>query len=65
MSTLIIGFIAGVFGAAYFVYGKRQQKFSPMLCGVLLGVYPYFTSNPFILVIVGMALLATPFFTDF
>jgi hypothetical protein len=65
LSTLIIGFIAGVFGAAYFVYGKRQQKFSPMLCGVLLGVYPYFTSNPFILVIVGMALLATPFFTDF
>lgn len=65
MSTLIIGFIAGVFGMAYFVYGKRQQKFSPMLCGVLLGVYPYFTDNPYILTLVGAALLAVPFFTDF
>ena len=64
MTTFIIGFIAGVFGMAYFVYGKRQQKFAPMLCGVLLGVYPYFTSNPFILAIVGVALLAAPFFTD-
>ncbi len=65
MSTLIIGFIAGVIGAAYFVYGKRQQKFAPMLCGVLLGIYPLFTSNPYVLTIVGAALLAVPFFTDF
>ena len=65
MSTLIIGFIAGIFGMAYFVYGKRQQKFAPMLCGVLLGVYPYFTDNPYVLVIIGAALLAAPFFVDF
>ncbi len=65
MSTLIIGFIAGVIGMAYFVYGKRQQKFAPMLCGVLLGLCPMFTGNPYVLTIVSAALLATPFFTDF
>ncbi|MBV8633646.1 MAG: hypothetical protein JO002_04085 [Burkholderiaceae bacterium] len=65
LSTFIIGFIAGVFGMAYFVYGKRQQKFAPMLCGVLLGIYPYMTSNPYVLVLIGAALLAVPFFTDF
>lgn len=65
LSALIIGFIAGVFGMAYFVYGKRQQKLAPMLCGVLLGIYPWMTDDPYILVLVGAALLAVPFFTDF
>lgn len=65
MSALFIGMLAGVIGAAYFVYGKRQEKFAPMLAGVMLGIYPFFTSNPYLLVIIGAALMAVPFFTDF
>jgi hypothetical protein len=65
MNGLIIGLIAGVFGAAYFVYGKRQSKFSPMISGVLLCVYPYFTDSMLWLCVIGAVLLAAPFVADF
>jgi len=65
LSALLIGLIGGVIGLAYFTYGKRQQKFAPMLAGVLLGIFPLFTDNPWILAIIGVALMAAPFFIDF
>jgi hypothetical protein len=65
MNELIIGLISGVFGMAYFVYGKRQSKFSPMICGVLLCVYSYFTDNLVWLCVIGAVLLVVPFVTDF
>ena len=65
MNELFVGLIAGAFGAAYFVYGKRQQKFAPMICCVLLCVYPYATDSLLWLCIIGAVLLAVPFFTDF
>ena len=66
MNELAVGLIAGVFGTAYFVYGKRQMKFAPMICGVALCVYPYFTDNLVWLCVIGAVLLAVPFVvTDF
>jgi len=65
LSALIIGMIAGAIGTGYFIYGKRQQRFTPMLAGLLLGVYPFFTSNPLLLIVIGAALMAAPFYIDF
>jgi hypothetical protein len=65
LGNLIIGLTAGVIGMAYFAYGKRAQKFAPMLCGILLGLCPMFTDNLVILAVISAALLAAPFFTDF
>ena len=64
-SVLLIGMLAGVFGAAYFVYGKRQAKVTPMVAGVLLCVYPYFFESVLWLVVVGLLLLAAPFVIDY
>ena len=64
-STLLIGMLAGVFGAAYFVYGKRQARIVPLVSGVLLCVYPYFFESVLWLSIVGMLLLAAPFVIDY
>lgn len=64
MNQLFIGLIAGAFGMAYFVYGKRQAKFAPMFCGIALCVYPYLTDNLLWLSAIGAALLAIPFVTD-
>jgi hypothetical protein len=64
-SELLIGLIAGVFGVAYFVYGKKQVKLTPMIAGVLLCVYPYFFESLLWLVVVGVALLAAPFVIDY
>lgn len=64
-AALFIGLMTGVVGAAYFVYGKKQAKFMPMLCGALLCVYPWFIESVLWLSVVGLALMAAPFFIDF
>jgi hypothetical protein len=53
--------LAGVFGVAYFVYGKKQTKLVPMVAGVLLCIYPYFIDSVLWLSIVGILLIAAPF----
>ncbi len=65
MGALFIGMIAGAIGTGYFIYGKKQQKFVPMMAGVMLGIYPFFTTNPWLLILIGAALMAAPFFSDF
>ena len=65
MNELFAGMIAGVFGMAYFVYGKRQTKFAPMMCGVALCVYPYFIDSLVWLCVIGAVLLVVPFVVDF
>ena len=65
MEGLLVGFIAGVFGMAYFVYGKKQTKMSAMIAGVLLCVYPYFIESVLWQVVVGVVLLAAPFFIEY
>ena len=64
-SVLLIGMLAGVFGVAYFVYGKKQAKLVPMVAGVLLCIYPYFIEGVVWLSIVGILLLAAPFVIDY
>ena len=65
MNSFIVGIIAGAFGVGYFIYGKRQTKVVPMLAGVLLCIYPYFTDNLFWLSAIGILLLVVPFLVDF
>ena len=64
-TVLLIGMIAGVFGVAYFMYGKKQTKFVPMIAGILLCIYPYFFESVLWLCVVGIVLLAAPFVIDY
>jgi len=59
--NLFVGIITGGFGAAYFIYGKRQGKFIFMIDGIVLCVYPYLFSSLFWSVTVGLILIAVPF----
>ena len=63
-TSLVIGILTGAVGVAYFVYGKRQARFAPLIAGMLLCVYPYFVSSVKWLVVIGVALLAAPFMLD-
>ena len=65
MHNIVFGIIAGAFGTGYFMYGKRQARFVPLIAGMLLCVYPYFVSSVLGLAVVGIALLAAPFLIDF
>ena len=60
---LVIVFSAA--GMAFFMYGKKQLSFVPMLCGIALMIYPYFVSNTLPLVGIGAVLIAIPWFVRF
>ena len=62
--TILLAVFAGVLGTAYFVYGKKAGRFSFLLSGAALCVYPYFVESPWASALVGVALAAAPFFAE-
>lgn len=64
-TSLAFGILTGAIGMGYFIYGKRQAKFVPLLAGMILCVYPYFVQGVVWLVVIGLALMAAPFLIDF
>jgi len=64
MNALIVGIFTGALGVGYFIYGKRQAKFVPLIAGMLLCVYPYFVDGVGWLIAIGVALAAAPFLID-
>jgi len=64
-TSLAVGILTGAIGMGYFIYGKRQAKFVPLLAGMVLCVYPYFVQGVVWLVVIGLALMAAPFLIDF
>ena len=61
-SELLWGVLFSSIGIGYFIYGRRQSKLIPLLCGVALMIYPYFMPNITALVIVGAIFVAVPYF---
>lgn len=62
LGSLLLGLLSGIIGMAYFMWGKRQTRYAPMVCGLLLCVYPYLVSGLPWQILVGLALGAAPFF---
>ena len=52
----------GSVGLGFFVYGKKQRAVVPLVCGLVLMTLPYFISNNIVLVAIGTALIALPYF---
>jgi hypothetical protein len=44
------------------IYGRRQRAAIPFAVGVALMVYPFFVTNTYLLVLIGAALCAVPYF---
>lgn len=59
-TTLIFSILFGSIGMGYFVYGKKQQEALPLLAGIVLCIFPYFVSNVYIMVLVGIILTVLP-----
>ena len=62
MTTLIYSVFFGSIGFGFFIYGKKQQKLAPLICGAGLSVLPYFMSSPWGLGGAGVVLIALPWF---
>ena len=61
-SALMWGVLFSSLGLAYFVYGKKQRRGVPFASGIGLMVFPYFVSNSWLMVLIGAALTALPYF---
>ncbi|TKS60357.1 MAG: hypothetical protein EWM72_01395 [Nitrospira sp.] len=59
---LIWGIIFGSIGAGFAIYGKKQKAIVPLCVGIALCVFPYFIANVYVLVGVGLVLVAIPYF---
>lgn len=44
------------------MYGKKQRAAVPLICGLALMVFPYFVSNPILVVAIGIVLIVLPYF---
>jgi hypothetical protein len=60
--TFMVYLLFGAIGFGYFIYGKRQSKVVPLICGVGLIVYPYFITNTVLLFVIGVVFLGLPYF---
>ena len=56
------GLIFGSIGLGFFLYGKKQRKPIPLVCGIALMVYPYFIGSTLAMIAIGAVLMAIPYF---
>lgn len=61
-SYLFLVILFSACGMAFFMYGKKQLSFIPLLCGLALMIYPYFVSGTLPLIGIGVTLIAIPWF---
>jgi hypothetical protein len=59
---LLWGLLYGSIGLGFFIYGRNQKAPVPLVCGIALMVFPYFVTNVVLLVLIGAALIAIPYF---
>jgi predicted membrane protein len=59
---LLWGLLFSSIGLAFFIYGKRQRAVVPLICGLTLMIFPYFVTNVYLLVGIGVVLIAIPYF---
>ncbi|MCL1059352.1 hypothetical protein CXF83_15815 [Shewanella sp. Choline-02u-19] len=61
-SIMVWSVLFGSIGMGYFMYGRRQKAIVPLCIGLSLFVFPYFMSSVTMLLIVGVILVAIPYF---
>ncbi|MGP0174071.1 hypothetical protein ACSVIJ_19630 [Pseudomonas sp. NCHU5208] len=61
-AALLWGLLFGSIGLGFVIYGRRQRKPIPFLCGMCLMGAPYLMSSTLWLVAAGTLLVAIPFF---
>lgn len=59
---LLWGLLFGAIGVGFFIYGKKQRATTPLVCGIGLMALPYFVSSTWLLVAMGVALMAVAIF---
>jgi len=61
-NVLLWGLLFSSIGLGFFLYGKKQRAVVPLVCGIVLMIYPYFIANVTLLIAIGVVLAALPYF---
>jgi predicted membrane protein len=61
-ALLLWGVVFGSVGLGFFIYGKKRKAPVPLVAGIALFLIPYFISNVYVLVLMGVILTAVPYF---
>jgi predicted membrane protein len=61
-ASLLWGLLFSSIGLGFFIYGKKQRAVVPLVCGLVLMIFPYFVPNTLLLVAIGAVLVALPYF---
>ena len=61
-ALLLWGLLFSSIGMGFFLYGRKQKRAIPLVCGIVLMVYPYFVPSTIWLVVIGVVLCAVPYF---
>lgn len=57
--------LCGTIGTGMFIYGKNMQRFAHIIAGIALMVLPHVVTGGVTLLVVGLILIAAPFFLHF
>lgn len=61
-TILLLSVLFSSIGFGYFLYGRKQRKNVPFICGMILMIFPYFIGNLWAMLAIGVAVSATPYF---
>jgi len=61
-AIMLWGLVFGSIGVGFLIYARRQRAVVPLAVGLALTIYPFFVTNVYALVLVGLALSAVPYF---
>jgi predicted membrane protein len=62
VGLLLWGVLFSSVGLGFVIYAKQQRAVVPLVCGIILMIYPFFVNNVVVLVAVGVAVSAVPYF---
>ncbi len=58
---LLLGVLFSSIGMGFLVYGKKQRKAVPFVAGLVLIIYTFFVTNIWLLIGIGLVMIALPF----
>ncbi|MFD1438477.1 amino acid transport protein [Acinetobacter terrae] len=61
-AQLLLGVLFSSIGLGYFLYGKKQKVTMPLICGLVLMIFPYFIENTTMLTTIGIIFSILPYF---
>lgn len=64
-TQLLLGVLFSSIGLGYFLYGRKQSMTVPLVCGLILIIFPYFVENLFLLGGIGLVLAVLPYFLHY